>query len=119
MTESHGPVYSPDGRYLWTGTEWIPAPPAPPAGPPPTAWPNPPGPTDGAWMPPVAGIHRKGGLGATRIPPWVVVLIVIAALMVGGLVIAGVSQENQKQHDVDCTAQDIFGDQSGFSCPGQ
>ena len=23
-----GPIYSPDGQWMWTGTEWIPAPPA-------------------------------------------------------------------------------------------
>lgn len=30
MTESQSPVYSPDGQWLWSGREWIPAPPASP-----------------------------------------------------------------------------------------
>ena len=43
------PVYSPDGKFMWTGSEWIPAPPA--------AEPEPVAPSEQALNMPVSYTH--------------------------------------------------------------
>ena len=60
MDASQGPIYSPDGRWMWSGHEWVPAPPPAPSTPPiavPPGWTSTPPrtSTSSEWAGPIAG----------------------------------------------------------------
>lgn len=70
MSSTERPVYSPDGQYLWSGSEWLPAPPSPASAAVPVQW------ADAS----VTAVDRRSG--HRRWPPRALLLGSFAAVMV-------------------------------------
>lgn len=135
--ETQGPVYSPDGQWIWSGQDWIPAPPpSPPVMPMPPAQQAPVGSApaaEAAWShhmtpPPVAATpwHKRSiNVGDKSVGTQVFLALIAFGIVVGGILLIRAAihdsnaREQQNQNYIDCARQDLTGQPADHPCPGQ